>query len=70
LAAAIERYGSLKDLPTAEAKEVEYVLDLAPRYLWVVGPGSVEPPSHIYQVEVDNLNASFSPIAEFPAPPA
>lgn len=68
LAAAIETHGSLRDLPTSAAKEVEYVLDLSPRYLWVVGPGSIEPPAHVYAVDVRGLNARFESVADLPAP--
>ena len=35
--------GRLAELPMGTVKEIEYVLDLAPRFLWVVGPGSVDP---------------------------
>lgn len=69
LAAAIERHGSLAELPTTAAKEIEYVLDVSPRYLWVVGPGSIEPPAHVYEVRVDGLNAVFEPVPDLPAPP-
>jgi len=31
------------------------VLDIAPRFLWVVGPGSVDPATHIFRVTVDGL---------------
>jgi hypothetical protein len=69
LAAAIEAHGSLQDLPASAAKEIEYVLDLSPRYLWVVGPGSVDPPANVYTVQVTGLNSMFKPVAALPAPP-
>ncbi|MCB9379738.1 MAG: hypothetical protein H6513_03480 [Acidimicrobiaceae bacterium] len=70
LAAAIERHGTLSGLPSAAAKEIEYVLDLAPRSLWVVGPGSIDPPTFVYRVEMNGpLDASFTRIADLPAPP-
>ena len=42
LARELALAGSLAELPTGTVKEIEYVLDLAPRFLWVVGPGSVD----------------------------
>ncbi|MGQ0431253.1 MAG: hypothetical protein ACT452_02460 [Microthrixaceae bacterium] len=69
LARAIETHGSLRDLPTAAAKEIEYVLDLAPRVLWIVGPGSVDPARFVYEVHLDGpLNARFERIEDLPAP--
>ena len=70
LAAAIEMHGTLTSLPRSAVKEIEYVLDLTPRYLWIVGPGSVDPPDFVYQVaRRGRLNAAFTPIGCMPAPP-
>lgn len=69
LVAQMERAGTLAELPVGTIKEIEYVLDLGPRFLWVVGPGSVEPASYVYAVEVSGLNASFSSVAAFTPPP-
>lgn len=66
LAAQIAATQSLGALPAKAAKEIEYVLDLSPTYLWVVGPGSVEPASHLYRVHVDGLDAAFEPIDALP----
>jgi hypothetical protein len=49
-------------------KELEYVLDLAPRYLWIVGPGSVDPPTHVFHVTVDGQNARFERVGALPGP--
>lgn len=68
LAIEMARAGSLVELPAGTVKEIEYVLDLAPRFLWVVGPGSVEPATHVFKVTVDGLNARFDAVDEFPAP--
>lgn len=68
LAREMAQAGSLKDLPVGTVKEIEYVLDLAPRFLWVVGPGSVDPATHMFRVTVDGLNARFEPAGGFPAP--
>jgi hypothetical protein len=68
LAGEMARAGSLDELPLGTVKEIEYVLDLAPRYLWVVGPGSLDPASHMFKVTVDGLNARFDPVDVFPVP--
>jgi len=60
--------GSLMELPIGTVKEIEYVLDLIPRFLWVVGPGSVDPATHVFKVTVDGTNARFDPVEEFPDP--
>jgi hypothetical protein len=65
----VNRKGNFSELSTQHAKELEYVLDLKPTYLWIVGPGSVEPAKYIYKVTVDGLNAIFAPcdrLPEFP----
>jgi hypothetical protein len=49
LAAAIIAHGELQDLPVSAAKEIEYILDLRPRFLRVVGPESVDPPRHVFR---------------------
>jgi len=70
LSAAVEQHGTLTDLPPSAAKEIEYVLDLAPRYLWIVGPGSIEPPKHVYEVERRGpLNARFTSRVGLPESP-
>jgi hypothetical protein len=70
LASAIETHGSLTALPTRAAKEIEYVLDLSPQFLWIVGPGTLDPPRFVYEVRVDgSRNASFSPLPALPPPP-
>jgi hypothetical protein len=66
LASKMARAGSLAALPIGTVKEIEYVLDLAPRFLWVVGPGSVDPASHVFAVEVNSTNARFTAIETVP----
>ena len=66
LADAIVAHGQLADLPDAAAKEIEYVLDLQPRFLWIVGPGSLDPPRHVFEVSVSGLNAKFRPLGDLP----
>jgi hypothetical protein len=61
--------GSLSGLSKSHAKELEYVLDLKPGYLWIVGPGTVEPGKHVYSVNVYGLNAEFTPLQQLPNPP-
>jgi len=68
LAREMARAGSLAKLPIGTVKEIEYVLDLSPRFLWVVGPGSVDPATHVFKVTVDGLNAQFDPVGDLPEP--
>lgn len=60
LVAAIESAHRLSELAPKACKEVEYVLDLSPEQLWVVGPGSIDPALHIFDVHVDGLDATFT----------
>lgn len=68
LAREMTRAGSLAELPIGTVKEIEYVLDLTPRFLWVVGPGSIDPATHLFKVTVDGLNAGFASLDKFPEP--
>lgn len=61
--------GVLADMPRDVAKEVEYVLDLKPTYLWPVGPGTVDPEAHVWRVEADGLRARFERQHTLPPPP-
>ena len=67
LAAQMHRAGYLGALPPGSAKEIEYVLDLEPRYLWIVGPGSVDPATHVFAVRVEGLDAAFRELTDVPA---
>ena len=58
----------LAALPTSVVKEIEYVLDLKPEFLWIVGPGSVDPEQHVYRVDVNELNAGFTRVSALPGP--
>jgi hypothetical protein len=49
-------------------KELEYVLDLKPRYLWLVAPGMVDPSRYVYEVEVEGLSAILSGLERIPPP--
>jgi hypothetical protein len=53
--------------PIAAAKEIEYVLD------WhrstCVGPGSVDPPRHVFKVAVEANMATFRAVAAVPDTP-
>jgi len=49
-------------------KELEYVLDLKPKYLWLVAPGLIDPPRHVYKVEVNGIRATFSWQERIPRP--
>lgn len=69
LARQVREYGELSQLPLAAAKEIEYVLDLAPKHLWIVGPGSVDPSRHVFAVTVDGNQAKFRAMDGLPDPP-
>jgi hypothetical protein len=69
IAEQLERARDLAELPVAVVKEVEYVVELRPRCLWVVGPGSIDPPRHVFAVRVDGRRAAFEPVSGFPPPP-
>ncbi|MDQ4131471.1 MAG: hypothetical protein M3133_10885, partial [Actinomycetota bacterium] len=70
LAADILSGNDLGSLRADRAKELEYVLDLTPRYLWIVGPGSVDPPRHVFEVHIAGLEAQLLPIGGLPPPPS
>jgi hypothetical protein len=59
-------FGAMKE---RHRKELEYVLDLVPRYLWLVGPGLIDPEEFVYEVQVDGLNATFTRIEKLPDHP-
>jgi hypothetical protein len=55
----IDESNTFSNLPLACKKELEYVLDVAPRHLWLVAPGSVDPDEYVYATEVSGLQARF-----------
>jgi hypothetical protein len=69
MATALDRTGELERLPVETVKEIEYVLDLAPRALWLVGPGTTEPATHVYEVRMHDLHATFHRIPNVPVAP-
>jgi hypothetical protein len=68
LARGILDHCDLTSMPTRVAKEIEYVLDLRPRHLWVVGPGTVDPAAYVFEVAFVGPTASFNQIGELPPP--
>lgn len=69
IAIQLDRSGSLLELPSDTRKEVEYVLELAPRYFWLVGPGTVDPARHVFRVTTDGQAATFDRVPKLPRPP-
>lgn len=67
-AAAIDRGATPTELVAFGFKEIEYVLELRPSHLWLVGPGTVDPAAHVWAVTVDDLDASFTRLADLPSP--
>jgi hypothetical protein len=68
LATELDRAGSLAELPPGTVKEIEYVLDLAPRFFWLVGPGTVDPCPYLYRVRSEGLNAAFERVEAIDPP--
>jgi hypothetical protein len=63
IATTIENCRTFAELPMNCKKELEYVLDLAPRHLWLVAPGCVEPERYVYAVRVEGLQVEFRQIS-------
>jgi hypothetical protein len=68
MATAIDRFRELGEMPLDVVKEVEYVLDLEPKYFWLVGPGTLDPEAHVWRIEVDGKRARFERILKLPSP--
>lgn len=65
----IHRSWKLGDMPDPAVKELEYVLDIRPKYLWIVGPGSVDPEEAVYEVSMEGEDARFKVVDSLPPPP-
>ena len=68
IADAIDRSGELDAMPESVAKEIEYILELQPKYFWLVGPGTVDPERHVWRIGVDGLRATFERVDKVPSP--
>ncbi len=68
IAGAIDATRELQALPLDIAKEVAYVLDLTPRYLWLAGPGTIDPEAHVWHVAIEGHNARFTRVPQLPRP--
>lgn len=67
-AAAIDAGATPADLVGIGFKEIEYVLDLAPQHLWLVGPGTVDPAANVWAVTVHGLRTTFTRLDDVPRP--
>lgn len=65
-ALAIDAGATATELIAVGFKEVEYVLELAPRHVWLVGPGTVDPARHVWAVMVDRLDVHFTRVSDVP----
>lgn len=65
-ALAIDAGATATELIAVGFKEVEYVLELAPRHVWLVGPGTVDPARHVWAVRVDRLDVRFTRVSDVP----
>jgi hypothetical protein len=55
-------------LPGRTAKELEYVMDVRPRYLWVTGPGTVDPARHVFAVAGVGADIVLARLDDLPPP--
>ena len=62
IAKTLEGCRTLASLPLRCQKELEYVLDVAPKHLWLVAPGCIDPELYVYAVRVSDGQAEFEPI--------
>lgn len=68
LANALDAHGSLSALPREVAREFNSVVPVNPRFLWLVGPNTVEPVNHVYRVKVAGDDATFRRVDAVPLP--
>lgn len=68
IARQLDEAGSLAKLPAQTRKEIEYVLELTPRYFWLVGPGTVDPAPHVFAVTTRGRTAQFKRLVHVPPP--
>jgi hypothetical protein len=66
MAHALDHAADSTELPIKIVKEIEYVLDLTPRLLWLVAPGTIDPAHHVFRVQVSDRQARFSRIHDVP----
>jgi len=69
IATQIDALAEWGPVPARHRKELEYVLDLQPKYLWLVGPGLIDPEQFVYEVQVEDMKACFRRIDALPNAP-
>jgi hypothetical protein len=67
IATALDRCKTLGQLPSSCAKELDYVLDISPQYLWLVAPGFVDPERYVYAVRVSDTKLQCQRLASLTA---
>jgi hypothetical protein len=65
-ATAIDSGATPMELIRVGFKEIEYVLELEPAHLWLVGPGTVDTTAHVWAVTVEGLGATFRRLDDLP----
>jgi hypothetical protein len=65
IAQAIDATGTFMDLPAGCKKELEYILDTKPKYLWLVAPGCIDPEQYLYGLRVDKSQVEFRRMTRF-----
>lgn len=67
--AAIDDGASPQELVAMDFKEIEYVLELQPQHLWLVGPGTISPAANVWATQVRGLEINFERLTDVPAFP-
>jgi hypothetical protein len=62
IANTIEKCATFTQLQLACKKELEYVLDLAPKHLWLVAPGCIDTERYVYAVRLQGSQVEFRQI--------
>jgi hypothetical protein len=68
VATALDACGTYEALRPEIAREVRGVTVVKPRFLWLVGPNTVEPAGHVFRVATRHDQTTFTRVDAVPAP--
>jgi hypothetical protein len=68
IASSLDAHRRLGALRADLAHELESVTVVRPRFLWLVGPNSIEPAAHVFRVTAAGDDLAFTRVAVLPAP--
>ena len=68
IATALDACDSLDGLRPEIAGQIKGAAMVKPRYLWLVGPNTVEPAGHVFRVARSGDGATFTRVSAVPAP--